>query len=373
MIELLGGEIGPRTAGSAAAARAAEAIAEAFRALGLSPHMQVFPLLGYEAGEPELEIDGERWAAGPCVYAHPTPENGVTGRIRKIGEQPRDLGDGKPAPAFAVEDEDGRELGRIYANPVYGDAIPFLSLQHLQITVGPTVYVSVRDGERLLGLEGRAARLVVRGRFLPGLEERNVLAELRGPSDETVVVSAHYDSVWRGAGAIDNASGVEAMLRIAEALAGRYNPRTVLFVAFGAEEPGLVGSRYFVHEAKLRGELNDVVGVVNLDCVAHGEPLELMVAPDELRGRALEHVARLGLDRRYRLEVTGPGPGTDHYWFAQEGIPSISLLHFPYPEYHLPADVPELADERKLADATELAVALVESQLARPVPRRSAG
>jgi hypothetical protein len=240
MIELLGGEIGPRTAGSAAAGRAAEAIAEALRGLGLAPRMQPFPLLGYEAGEPELEIDGDRWAAGPCVYAHPTPEGGVTGRIRKIGEQPRDLGDGKPAPAFAVEDEDGLELGRIYANPVYGGAIPFLSLHHLQITVGPTVYVSVDDGERLLGLEGRPARLVVRGRFLPGLEERNVIAELRGRSHETVVVSAHYDSVWRGAGAIDNASGVESMLRIAEALVGRDNARTVLFVAFAVGSSAVI-------------------------------------------------------------------------------------------------------------------------------------
>jgi aminopeptidase YwaD len=369
MIDLLAAEIGPRTAGSPAAGRAAEAIAEALRAIGLTSRMQEFPLLGYEADEPELEVAGERWSAGPCVYAHPTPDEGVAGRIRKIGEQPRDFGNGKPAPAFAVEDEDGRELGRIYANPVYGEAIPFLSLQHLQITVGPTVYVSVDDGERLVGLEGAPARLVVRGRFMPGLQERNVLAEVAGRSDETVVVSAHYDSVWRGAGAIDNASGVESMLRIAEALTGGDHPRTLLFIAFGAEEPGLVGSRYFVHEAKLRGELDKIVGVVNLDCVAHGEPLELMVGPDELRGRALEHIARLGLDQRYRLEITAPGPGTDHYWFAQEGIPAVSVLHFPYPEYHLPKDVPELADERKLEDATELAQALVESQLARPVVR----
>jgi hypothetical protein len=367
LIEELGSRIGPRTAGSPAAAEAAEAIAEALRGLGLEPRFQEFPLLGYEAGEPELEIDGELWAAGPCVYAHPTPEDGIEGRIRKIGDQPRGFDGDDRAPAFAIEDEGGRELGRVYANPVFGGAIPFLSLQHLHITVGPTVHVSVEDGERLLGLEGARAHLVVRGGFVPGQRDRNVLAELQGRSHETVVVSAHFDSVWRGPGAIDNASGVEAMLRVAERLVGREHPRTILLAAFGAEEIGLVGSRYFVREAKLRGELDRVVGVVNLDCVAHGEPLELMVGPDELRGRALEHVARLGLDRRYRLEITEPGAGTDHYWFAQEGIPAVSVLHFPYPEYHLPADLPELVDERKLEDATELAVALTESQLGRPV------
>ena len=197
-----------------------------------------------------------------------------------------------------------------------------------------------------------------------------MLARLAGESDETVVVSAHFDSVWRGCGAIDNATGVEGVRRLAERLvAGPKPPRTVLFAAFGAEEPGLVGSRYFVHEAQLRGELDRIVGVVNLDCIGHGEAFELMVGPDELRGRALEHVHRLGLDRRYRLEVTEPGPGTDHYWFSQHGVPAISILHFPYPEYHLPAECLELVDERRMEDAVELAAALVESQLARPVPR----
>ena len=47
----------------------------------------------------------------------------------------------------------------------------------------------------------------------------------------------------------------------------------------------------------------------------------------------------------------------------------MTLLHFPYDEYHLPADTPELVDDRMLDDAVSLAVALVESQLARPVPR----
>jgi hypothetical protein len=45
------------------------------------------------------------------------------------------------------------------------------------------------------------------------------------------------------------------------------------------------------------------------------------------------------------------------------------VLFLPYPEYHLPEERLELVDEQKLADSFDLAVALVESQLARPVPR----
>jgi hypothetical protein len=369
LVETLAERVGPRPAGSQAGAAAADAVADALREAGLEPRFQEFPLLAYEADEPELEVDGVRWAAGPCMYAHPTPVDGVGGRIRRIGGQKRELAGGEEAPAFAIEDADGREVGRVYANPVAGGPIPFVSLQHPPITVGPTVFVSVADGERLRELEGATARLVVRGRFVPGRAERNVLAELSGASPETVVVSAHYDGVWRSPAAIDNATGVEALRRIAERMAGKRHPRTLLFAAFAAEEIGLVGSRYFVHEAKLRGELEQIVGNVNLDCVAHGDELDLMVAPDELRGRAVELAARLGLDDRYTLRVMEAGAGTDHFHFAQQGVPAVSILHFPYPEYHLPDDVPALVDERKLEDAVDLAAALVESQLRRPVPR----
>ena len=72
LIETLGVEIGVRQAGTPEAGRAAEAVADAFRDTGLEPRFHEFGLLGYEAEEPELEIDGERWDAGPCMYAHPT-------------------------------------------------------------------------------------------------------------------------------------------------------------------------------------------------------------------------------------------------------------------------------------------------------------
>jgi Zn-dependent M28 family amino/carboxypeptidase len=156
---------------------------------------------------------------------------------------------------------------------------------------------------------------------------------------------------------------------VAERLVGRAHPRSVIFVAFGAEEIGLLGSRHLVWDWKLRGHLKRVVGAVNLDCIAHGEELELMVGPEELRGRALEAVHGLGLHARYRVHVTGPDEGTDHYYFAQEKIPALSILHFPYAEYHLPTETLDLVDEQKLDDAVELATALVESQLARPVPK----
>src|SRR5438067_8746991 len=85
LVEALAVGVGPRPAGSPAAGRAAELVADAFRDLGLEPRFQEFELLGYEADEPELEVEGERWDAGPCMYAHAFDGEGT---VRRIGSTP---------------------------------------------------------------------------------------------------------------------------------------------------------------------------------------------------------------------------------------------------------------------------------------------
>jgi hypothetical protein len=362
LIDALSVDVGPRPAGSDAATRAADTVADAFRELGLETRFQEFDLVGYEADEPTLEVEGERWAAGPCMYAHPFDGEGT---VKRIGESAAPVGDGM-LPNFAVVDATGSEAARLLTSPFSTGAIPFMS-SHVHITTPPTAFISRLDAERLH--DGMRVRLKVGGRFLPGRRERNVIAELPGRSPERVLVSAHYDSVWRGPGAIDNASGVEGVRRVGEALQGRDLPRTVQLVAFAAEEIKLTGSRWFVEEARLRGELAQVAGVVNLDCIARGEKLNLLASPDALLGRAVEAARALGLLDRYPLE-TGPATGgVDSHWFAEAGVPAATILHFPYDEYHLPAESPALVDPKLMDDAVSLALALVDSQLAHPIPR----
>ena len=364
LIERLGVEIGVRQAGTAAARAAAEAVAEALRELGLEPRFQEFELLGYEAEQPELEIDGEAFDAGPCMYANPT--DGIAeGRVRRLGTC--SIGGFFPeADVFAVEDGSGRELARLQMSPFGGAAIPFLAGVR-QIAVAPTVFISGSDSERLRGLEGARARVRVGGRFVPGCRDQNVVAELRGQSDETIVVSAHYDSVWRGPGVVDNATGVEGLRRVAEQLADHGHMRSLLFCCFAAEEIGCIGSRQFVSEAQISGQLRRLKGCVNLDCIAHGERLELLASPPALAERLSGFADELGLRARYEVSLGEAGPGVDAYAFAEQGIPAATICHFPYDEYHLPNERLELVDEQRLADSVELAALLVESLLEQPV------
>jgi Iap family predicted aminopeptidase len=357
LVEALSVDVGPRLAGSTEAARAAHTVADAFRDLGLEPRFQEFDLLAYEPDEPELEVEGERWDVGPCMYAHSAD---AEGRVRRIGESPAPVGDRKLA-TFAIVDDDGRELARLATSPFSRGAIPFAS-SHYHVTTPPTAFVAAHDAERLT--DGMRVRLRVGGEFVRR-RERNVIADAHGGGEQRVLVTAHFDSVWRGPGAIDNATGVEGVRRAGE----RLLDRDVTLVAFTAEEVKLLGSRFYVDEAKIRGGLDAIIGVVNLDCIGRGDKLMLLASPDELRGRLLESARSLALASRYELE---PGPatgGVDSHWFAEAKVPALTICHFPYEEYHLPADTPDLVDEALMNDAVDLAVALVESQLARPVER----
>jgi hypothetical protein len=183
LVESLAAGIGPRPAGSDAASRAADTVAEAFRELGLQPRFQEFELVGYEADEPELEVEGERWAAGPCMYAHPFEGEGT---VKRIGESPAPVGEGR-LPNFAVVAADGREVARLLTSPFSTGAIPFMS-SHVQITTPPTAFVSITDSERLE--DGMRVRLRVGGRFVPGRRERNVIADIPGTSSERVLVAS---------------------------------------------------------------------------------------------------------------------------------------------------------------------------------------
>lgn len=348
LVRILAGEIGVRQCGTSAAAEAAEAVAAAFRELGLEPRFQEFPLLRYDAEEPELWIGGERRPAGPCMYAHPGVCEGV---IEKLSDGLWAVGEGRLARSI---------FGR---GPIpFGGR--FVLAGH--IATPPTAFLSRTDSERIR--EGQHARLVVRGAFVDGQRDRNVVARIPGRSEERIVVGAHYDSVWHGPGAIDNATGVEGLRRVAAHFAATEPARTIELVAFGAEEIGLVGARRYVADARDRDAIRSIVAMVNLDCIGYGATLQLLCSPATLLERTKEAAARLGLPERYEVVTElGQEAGTDHLPFAEAGIPAVSILHFPYEEYHLPEDTPALVDEQRLDDAVALAIELVQSFVDEPV------
>jgi aminopeptidase YwaD len=176
--------------------------------------------------------------------------------------------------------------------------------------------------------------LNVEARLLTAYPTQNVVGYLPGTArpDSFLVITAHYDHLGRMGrqtyfpGANDNASGAAMLLELAAYYAVPANrPRySVAFLAFGAEEAGLVGSRYFVARPLL--PLDHIRFLFNLDLEGTGQTGATVVngKVHELEYRQLE---RLNTTGRYlpNLAPRGRAANSDHYPFSEAGVPAFFL------------------------------------------------
>lgn len=98
---------------------------------------------------------------------------------------------------------------------------------------------------------------------------KNIIGILKGKSDERIIISSHYDSV-NCPGANDDASGVGVMLELARVLAAEKHDKTIVFIAFDAEEHKLSGSKYYVANLNQK-DTNNTLGMLNLDSIGRGD------------------------------------------------------------------------------------------------------
>lgn len=203
---------------------------------------------------------------------------------------------------------------------------------------------------------------------------QNVVAELTGNHPELkheyIVVGAHYDHLGMGgtgsgsrqpdtsavhSGADDNASGVAALLEVASRFAAGYSDlsRSVLFVAFGAEEMGLVGSKYFMEHAPVPA--NQIKTMINLDMI--GRMKEEAVLTVGGTGTAAEFNAMLdqfeaGRSFTLNRQPDGYGP-SDHAAFYSASIPVLFITTGAHEDYHTPADTWDKINTEALSAITD--------------------
>jgi len=184
----------------------------------------------------------------------------------------------------------------------------------------------------------------------------NLIGAIPGsnPRGSYIVLSAHYDHVGvrRGEiynGADDNASGVAAVLAIAEALKKAPLRHPVIIALFDAEEGGLVGARAFVRSPPVA---LDRIGMnVNLDMVGHSDPGVLWVAGASYSAKfrplldslaaAAPVVLKLGHDRAGVSGEQDWSRSSDHAPFHAAGIPFLYFGVEDHKDYHRATDDPE--------------------------------
>lgn len=161
-------------------------------------------------------------------------------------------------------------------------------------------------------------------------------------------------------GADDNASGVAAMLEVARSLRGSSPLRSILFLGFGAEEPGMIGSRYFLGEW-LRARPRPQV-MINLDMVGRLRKRRLTVeGVDSARG--LRELARDALREQGllpRFEGGGFAP-SDQVSFYARRIPVLYFFTGYHSEYHRPSDTWKTLNYPGLSRVARAASTLVAS------------
>ena len=188
------------------------------------------------------------------------------------------------------------------------------------------------------------------------IETMNVIGVLKGTSDKHVVIGAHMDHLGVDGdgdaynGADDNASGTTAILELAEAF-GKSDARpkdTIVFIAFNAEELGLLGSKHYVSDPLL--PLDDCKLMINLDMVGRLRGTTVTAQGGNLSRSVTQLVDKLDDDYPFDVNITAAGNRSDHAPFNWNGVPVLFFHTGTHPQYHRTTDDPDLINYEGLVN-----------------------
>jgi hypothetical protein len=225
--------------------------------------------------------------------------------------------------------------------------------------------------------------------FVPDndVQMKNVIGMIRGTDeklkDSPVVISAHYDHLGTGMltfprpgdegkihpGADDNASGVSILLELAKSMAKTSQPkRTIIFAAFTAEEVGLLGSVYFVSQAR-KYFPGTIMANVNLDSDGSLFDKKLLV----LNGNTAKEWKFVFMGTDYTTGVKSEVvqqelDASDQAAFIGKGIPAVQLFTGATENYHRPSDTWDKIDGKGLVKVAAVAKEVMEYLADRDIP-----
>lgn len=213
---------------------------------------------------------------------------------------------------------------------------------------------------------------------------KNVIGviEGKGPlAHETVVVGAHYDHLGYGSfgslapkakgkihyGADDNGSGTTSLIELARRFAALKNRagRRVVFIAFTAEESGLIGSRYYTTNAPIF-PLKDTTAMFNLDMVgrlkdpADGSKPKLLVEGSDTAKGFDELVTKLNPGFDIVKKNSRGFFASDQYSFYMQKIPVVFFWTGEHADYHRPTDTADKINVSGMKRITDYAEKVID-------------
>ncbi|HAM81382.1 M20/M25/M40 family metallo-hydrolase [Ornithinibacillus bavariensis] len=171
---------------------------------------------------------------------------------------------------------------------------------------------------------------------------------------QQIIIGSHHDSVPHGPGANDDASGTGALLELARVYANTPTDTTIKFVAFGAEEYGLWGSRKYA-EAMTADEIERTVAMFQLDMVGSADAGDLVMFTADGKKNAVTDLGAAAGSRVSELIPYSELGRSDHVPFHNLGIPAALFIHTPLePWYHTEDDVLAHISKEKLKDVANI-------------------
>lgn len=212
-------------------------------------------------------------------------------------------------------------------------------------------------------------------------ETNNVIGFLDNGAENTIVIGAHFDHLGLGKqgsskaekpegqihnGADDNASGVAGLLELARYFSENAvkEPYNFLFIAFGAEELGLLGSRHFVNNPTL--PLDKINFMSNMDMIGRYDPSRGVGIGGFGTSDAWPEIFKgVKSDTKFFTDKAGSG-GSDHGSFYAKNIPVLFFHTGGHDDYHKPTDDPEKIDYKAAAGILNIQIQLIEQAMKLP-------
>lgn len=279
--------------------------------------------------------------------------------------------------------------GIIFVTPAgQDDTLPAAGVMHVTQKEIPILFLKRRGLEKLgLSLETPLIKSAAGQTELIPVQDTgyNVVGFLKGKSDTTIIIGAHYDHLGYGGqgskytgterkihpGADDNGSGTAGLVELARYFSARRDQlqHSLLFIAFSGEEAGVLGSNYFVKHmtidsGKVRMMLNmDMIGRLKdqekgLAIFGTGTAAEFKSYFDSLKTDSL------------KLGFLEPGTGpSDQMPFYNAGIPVLHFFTGAHMDYHTPGDTPDKLDYPGIVKVISLVANVTEhfDSLPRPL------
>jgi Zn-dependent M28 family amino/carboxypeptidase len=185
--------------------------------------------------------------------------------------------------------------------------------------------------EDALPAEIKSVDVHLQAKFLNEAKSDNLVGMLTGDVKDTfIAVTAHYDHLGMMGtkatfpGASDNASGTAMLLYLAHYFSTHPHHYSILFISFSGEEPGLLGSEYFIRHPRV--PLKNIKFLTNIDIMGDAtEGITVVNATEYPAQFAL--MQKINTDSNYipQVKSRGKASNSDHYYFSEKGVPSFFI------------------------------------------------